>query len=207
MKIIDMAHWDRKEHFTYFRRADYPQFNICANLDITRFLRFVKNNSLPFYFAMLYAATITANTITNFRYRIRDNEVILHERLHPSFTDLNKENDLFKYVTTDMGDDMLAFIKAAQEKARQQKGLFSPDGEERDDLVYLTCIPWLSFTHISHTITLNKDDSIPRISWGKYFCDSEKVLLPLSVQVNHALADGVHIGKYFTELQNYIDTL
>jgi len=77
----------------------------------------------------------------------------------------------------------------------------------RDDLIYITCIPWISFTHLSHTISLNKNDSVPRISWGKYFMENNKVLLPFSVQVNHALVDGIHIGRYFLKLQNYIDNL
>jgi chloramphenicol O-acetyltransferase type A len=208
MDMIDLDRWDRKEHFTYFRSADYPQFNICASLDITRFLDYVKENKLPFYYAMIFVATVSANSITNFRYRIRNDKVVLHDRLHPSFTHLNKENGLFKYVTADMGDDLREFARIAGEKAEQQKGLFAPgDGDERDDLLYLTCIPWVSFTHISHTITLSKDDSIPRISWGKYFSDSGKTLLPFSVQVNHALTDGYHIGQYYTVLQNYFDHL
>lgn len=208
MKMIDIEQWDRKEHYAYFRSVDYPQFNICAHLDITKFLGFVKSSGLPFYYAMIHAATVTANNITNFRYRIRNNEVVLHDHLHPSFTAMNKDNDLFKYVTVDMAGDMSAFAETAQDKARRQTELFG-DGkdEERDDLIYLTCIPWISFTHISHTISLDKNDSIPRISWGKYFSDGDKIMLPLSVQVHHALCDGVHIGKYFTGLQNYIDNL
>lgn len=206
MEIIDLDHWDRKEHYAYFRSVDYPQFNVCANIDVTKFLGFVKKNSLPFYYAMIYAATTEANKITNFRYRIKNNTVTLYDRLHPSFTALNKDNDLFKYVTVDMVGTMSEFAISAQEKAQQQQGLFSA-GEERDDLLYMTCLPWISFTHISHTIKLDKDDAIPRISWGKYFSDGDKKLLPLSVQVNHALCDGVHIGQYINNLQRAIDNL
>lgn len=208
MEVIDLDRWDRKEHFSYFRSADYPQFNICANIDVTSFLAYVKANKLPFYYAMIFAATVSVNKIQNFCYRIRGNSVIRHDRLHPSFTHLNKENGLFKYVTVDMGGDLMEFAGIASETAEKQESLFAAgDSDERDDLLYLTCIPWVSFTHISHTITLNKDDSVPRISWGKYFKDGGKTMLPFSVQVNHALADGYHIGQYFTELQDYIDRL
>jgi chloramphenicol O-acetyltransferase type A len=208
MEVIDLNIWDRKEHFAYFRGTDYPQFNICANIDITKFLEYVKANKLPFYYAMIFAATAAANMNTNFRYRIRGNSVILHERLQPSFTHLDKDTNLFKYVTVDMNGDMKEFAVIAGEKAERQEGLFAPDDhDERDDLLYLTCIPWVSFTHISHTISLNKDDSVPRISWGKYFTEGGKTILPFSVQVNHALADGYHIGQYYNQLQDYIDLL
>lgn len=52
---------------------------------------------------------------------------------------------------------------------------------------------------------MNKEDSIPRISFGKYFKQDNKVLLPYSVQVNHMLLDGIHVGKYIEKLQNFIN--
>jgi chloramphenicol O-acetyltransferase type A len=208
MKIIDLEHWDRREQYAFFRRMDYPQFNICAPIDVTRLYDFVKDSGLPFYYVMIYAATTAANDIVNFRYRIRDGVVIEHDRVHPSFTHMDKGCDLFKYVTADMGGDMPEFIRAAQDKAQRQKGFLGDGNEEsRDDVLYLTCVPWVAFTNISHTISLNKDDSVPRISWGKYYKEGGRTLLPFSVQVNHALADGVHIGKYLDALGAYIESL
>jgi chloramphenicol O-acetyltransferase type A len=49
-------------------------------------------------------------------------------------------------------------------------------------------------------------DSIPRISWGKYFRDDNLIKMPLSVQVHHALMDGFHVGRYFQQVQKYLDT-
>ena len=43
---------------------------------------------------------------------------------------------------------------------------------------------------------MNKNDSVPGISWGKYYNNDGKVLLPFSVQVNHCFADGIHISQY-----------
>jgi chloramphenicol O-acetyltransferase type A len=208
MKYIDIDKWNRKEHFNFFHRMDYPHFNICANLDVTNFLDFVREHELQFYYAMIHASTSITNEIINFRYRIREDKVILHEKIHPSFTDIEEENDLFKLVTVEMKDNVFEFAKYAEEKSINQKEYFALNElVGRDDLIYITCIPWISFTHLSHTISLNKNDSVPRISWGKYFAENSKVLLPFSVQVNHALVDGVHIGEYLSKLQEYIDNL
>lgn len=208
MKYIDMNTWRRKEHFYFFHGMDYPQYNICANIDVTRFLEFVRANKISFYYAMIYAATRIANGIEAFLYRIRKDGVVVHDRLHPSFTDLSENDDQFKYVTVEMKDDLLEFVQAAKVQSLSQKDYFCFDEfAGRDDFVYITCMPWVSFTNMSHTITLNRDDAIPRISWGKYFSDNNHVLLPFSVQVNHALVDGIHVGKYYTELQHYLDNL
>ena len=210
MKQIDLETWNRKDHFMHFSKMDYPQFNICMDIDISNFLIYTKSKRLSFYYSMIYAVSQVLNTIDNFKYRIRDGKVILHEKIHPSFTYINKDanDDLFKIITVDLVDDMAEFEKAAKETSEKQKNLFdSTTSSYRDDLIYITCIPWITFTHVSHPITLNKCDSVPRISWGKYYKCGEKTMLPFSVQVNHALADGFHVGKYIEKLQLYIDEI
>lgn len=74
----------------------------------------------------------------------------------------------------------------------------------RDDLLYMTAIPWVSFTSFQHTIQLQPADSIPRFVWGKFFEEGELLKMPLSVQAHHALMDGVHVGKLYAEVQDYL---
>lgn len=210
MEYIDIENWKRKTHFKFFQSMDYPQFNICMDIDVTNFVKYTKKHGLPFYYAMIYAATTTANQIDNFKYRIRDGKVVLHDTIHPSFTDMDKDenDDLFKMVTVDLTDGMFEFANKAKETSENQQESFVLEKlMGRDDLVYITCIPWISFTHISHTISLNKNDAVPRISWGKYYKQGDKILLPFSVQVHHALTDGVHIGKYVDKLQAFLNAL
>ena len=78
----------------------------------------------------------------------------------------------------------------------QSKPVFE-DEEGRDDFLYLSAVPWVSFTSISHAMHYHPHDSIPRISWGKYFKDGDKTLMPLSLTAHHALVDGRNMGEYF----------
>lgn len=206
MKVIDLNRWERTAHFNFFRRMDYPQYNICVNMDITRFLESIKQQDMPFYYAMIFAATHAINEVEEFRYRIRGEQVILHDFVRPSFTDMPVGSDLFKMVTVDMETSMEAFVVKAEEKSRQQQDPFVVrDVEGRDDLIYITCIPWVSFTSLSHTISFNKDDSVPRLAWGKYYNDGNRMLLPFSVQAHHSFVDGIHIGRYVDRLQVYLN--
>lgn len=208
MKYIDIETWKRREHFRFFHRMDYPQYNICMDIDVTNFLEFVKTKNLSFYYAMIYAVTKSVNETEAFRYRIREDGVVLHDIIHPSFTDagLDPEGELFRMVVVDFTDDMELFDERAKKESDNQQAFILPEKlAGRDDLIYITSIPWISFTHISHTISLNRDDSVPRISWGKYFRREDKVLLPFSVQVNHALVDGLHVGRYVERLQHLLN--
>lgn len=71
MQIVNLATWKRLEHYKFFHGMDYPQYNICMNLDITHFLGRMKDRKLPFYYAMIYASMQVANEIEEFKYRIR----------------------------------------------------------------------------------------------------------------------------------------
>lgn len=206
MKIIDLKTWKRTTHYKFFKRMDYPQYNICVNIDIANFLIRIEERKIPFYYAMIYAATYALNQVEEFRYRIRGEQVILHDTVNPSFTDMSEGTDLFKMVTVNMEKSIADFTRKAKEKADHQTDYFViEDVEGRDDLIYITCLPWVTFTHLSHTISFNKDDSVPRLAWGKYFKEGSKVLLPFSVQAHHSFVDGIHMGKYIDCLQQYLN--
>jgi chloramphenicol O-acetyltransferase type A len=208
MKQIDLAAWERTPHYQFFHRMDYAQYNMSVRLDVTHFKSRCEELGLPFYYAMIYAATTAINQEEAFRYRIHGDQVVLHDRIHPSFTDMTDGSDLFKMVTLDFTDNIRSFSEAARAKSRAQTACFIKEElEGRDDLIFITCIPWVSFTHLSHTISFNKDDAVPRLAWGRYFEENGRLLLPFSVQAHHSFVDGLHMGRYINRLQADLDSL
>ena len=63
---------------------------------------------------------------------------------------------------------------------------------------------YVSYRHISHTDSGNKNNATPLFDWGKFYKKDGKILLPFSVQVHHSFVDGIHIGKLAELLQNYL---
>ncbi len=205
MKFIDMENWNRKKHFNYFKQLDYPQFSVCGNIDITAFLKFIKEKKEPFFISMLYTAVKTANSIKEFRYRIREDKVVEHETVSPSFT-IMTDDEVFSFCTAEFIDGFEAFkADTSSIIEKNKKSALLEDDPNRDDLLYITSIPWVSFTNITHPIHMNPVDSVPRIAWGKYFEENGRIKLPLSVQAHHALIDGAHIGQYFNAIQEVLD--
>lgn len=208
MKKIDLSTWKRSTHYAFFKDMDYPYHNICTNLDITHFLKTVKQKGLPFYYSMLYAAAKALNTIEEFRYRICGDDVILYDRIHPSFTELDKDTELFKIVTVEITDTLEEFVSAARKTSDKQTEYFKfENAVERADLIYFSCIPWITITSVSHPISLSGQDGVPRVTWGKYFKSGDKVMLPFSVQSHHSFVDGLHVGKYIECLQTMLDEI
>ena len=166
MREIDLESWPRREHYRFFMRMDYPQYNLCFDVDVTKLVPFCKERGLSFYYALLYFSTRAANAVEAFRYRARGDKVVVHDALHPSFTDMSKGDDLFRIVTVELSETLEAFVERAAARSREQVHPFDMTGfEGRDDLIYYTSIPWLSFTQLNHTITHDREDSVPRLSW------------------------------------------
>lgn len=201
MKYIDIEKWNRKEHFNFFSKMDYPQFNICSNLDITNIYKYIKENELPFFITILYSVTKAANNVNEFKLRIRDDKVVEHESVSPSFTVLS-EDDTFSFCTSNYIDNYLEFKNQTINEIEKTKNNVNLEDEAgRDDYLFISSIPWVSFTSITHPINLKPVESIPRITWGKFFESDCRYMLPISVQVHHGLVDGIHLGKFFKILE------
>lgn len=204
MRRIDFEIWSRTEHFNVFSGFDHPHFGLCANVDISNFYSFVKERDISFTVATMYIIARAANAIPEFRYRIRAESVVEHEIVHPSGTILADE-DVFSFLTLQYVEDFPKFAAGAAKRiALVRENITLEDEPGQDDLLYMTSIPWVSFTAFMHPLHLDPADSIPRFAWGKFFHEGNSLKMPLSVQAHHALMDGVHMGKYFTEVEDYL---
>ncbi len=93
----------------------------------------------------------------------------------------------------------LKTFNAAGLKAREKyQKLKTFDVESnRVDLIYYSVTPWVSFTSFKHASRFDNTNTVPRIVFGKNFDDGEMLKMPVSVEVHHAMMDGIHVGKYF----------
>jgi chloramphenicol O-acetyltransferase type A len=204
MRHIDMQTWSRREHFKVFSAFDHPHFSLCANVDLTTFYPVVKQRGISFTVAIVYVLARAANAIPEFRYRIRGREVVEHEIVHPSATILTDE-DLFSFCTFDYIENFSEFAaRAAERIAYVKEDPTLKDEPGQDDLLFMSAIPWVSFTSFMHPLHLDPADSVPRFAWGKFFEEGKFLKMPLGVQVHHALMDGVHVGRFYEEVQDYL---
>jgi chloramphenicol O-acetyltransferase type A len=178
---------------------------MCANVDLTTFYPLVKRRGVSFTAATAYVLARAANAIPEFRYRIRPGEVVEHEVVHPNVTILGTD-DVFGFCPLPYVEDFSSFAStAAQQIAFAREHPTLQDEPGRDDWLFMSAVPWVTFTSVTHPIHLQPADSIPRFAWGKFFEDGRRLKMPLSVQVHHGLMDGVHMGRYYGLLQEYLD--
>jgi len=200
-EYLDVTNWARRDLFEFFRDYDRPHFNICTRLDVTRLLNLLRDHpDISVSLAYLYSALRVANEIEPFRYRLKEGKVIVHEVINGGTTVL-LPNESFSYAYFDYQKDFEAFVLAAGESIRRVQAEGSLKPTMRDDLVYFTVLPWVSFTSFAHARTPGRGESVPRIAFGKFTRENERTLLPISVEVHHALMDGLHVGRYLTTFE------
>lgn len=202
-QVIDERNWNRAMHCMAFRNSIEPAFCVTFEVDVTNFLRSMKRQNFSFTIAMVYAVCKCANEIEAFRYRFLDRDIVLFDKIDTAFTYLNEDTELFKVVNVPMQDNLQEYIKIATKIANEQQEYFT--GPLGNDVFQCSPMPWITYTHISHTNSGKKDNATPLFDWGKYYKKEGKMVMPLSVQAHHSFVDGLHMGKFADELQKYMD--
>ncbi len=202
-QIIDEKTWKRAMHCMVFRNSIEPAFCVTFELDITNFLKKIKEQGYSFTIAMVYAVCKCANEIEEFRYRFLEDKVVLFDTIDTAFTYLNPETELFKVVQVSMTDTIQEYIELATKVAKEQTQYFTePLG---NDVFQCSPMPWVTYTHISHTNSGKKGNATPLFDWGKYFEREGRVMMPVSVQAHHSFVDGLHIGRFTEKLQIFMN--
>ena len=132
-----------------------------------------------------------------------NNQIVLFDIIDTAFTYLNPKTNLFKVVNVPFKNNISEYVELATKTAKKQKDYFT--GPLGNDVFQCSPMPWVKYTHISHTNSGKKDNATPLFDWGKYFEKDDKIYIPISVQAHHSFVDGFHIGQFVEKLQKYFD--
>ena len=72
----------------------------------------------------------------------------------------------------------------------------------------VSCVPWVSFTSVGHDTPGPRQMYFPIIVFGRYHEVHDRWMLPFSIMVNHAVADGYHTSMpvSYTHLRTFTET-
>ena len=197
--VVDMSKDPRSGQFAYFRGMTFPFAGLTVEMDITDMM--TARGSRPFFLSLLYAVVRAANAVPQLRRRLaEDGTVVEYDWCPPSYTAM-KPDGVYVYCTVEGDMPYGTFIAEGQRRQREvlERGTLTEDGDARG-FFFVSSLPWLHYSQLEHPM-VSPDDSNPRISWGKYVTVNGRTTLPVSLFVNHALADGLHISRFFRNLE------
>ncbi|UYW01104.1 chloramphenicol acetyltransferase [Flavobacterium agricola] len=206
MKEIDLANWNRKEHFEFFSAMNEPFFGLVQNLDATIAYKHCKTNGIAFFAYYLHCALQAINAVENLRYRIVDGKPVVFDSIDASTTIMRDDKTFgFSFIKYDSNFTTFKQI-VVDEVARVQQtpGLFTRN-DFKENLIHFSAIPWVNFTSLSHARSFTHPDSCPKVSIGKLVENNGRYEFAVAVHAHHGLADGYHLGLFFEEFQKMLD--
>lgn len=196
----------RRAQFEHFRNFRDPTVGLTAEVDITHLRQRCKTEDWPFFLTLLYCAVGAANAVPELRRRIEGDQVVEYDHCLSSHT-VARENGTYTYCDLDCAGPFAEYLPRAQaEVERQLSRNDLDDGDEVGRMFFVSSVPWVSFTGL-HLPVAEPPGSNPAITFGKFFQRDGRVLLPVDLTVHHALVDGLHISRFFEEMQRRVEEI
>ena len=206
-RTLDIATWNRRHHFEFFKYAEEPFFNLCTEVDVTELYDATLSSTKgSFFLASLWFSLKAANETLPFRYRMDGDAVRVFDRVDAGSTIL-RDDQTFGFGYFEYEPEFELFAGKGLEEIDRVRARTGDLGEQtnRLDRIYYSVIPWVSFSSFSHARNRNERDSIPRIVFGKHHQSDGARKLPISVEVHHALVDGLDVAQFLERLQGHLD--
>ena len=212
-RTIDMTTYPRKEHFDHFRNMEYPFVTMTVQVDISDWIVRLKKAGAPLFLCFQYAVAQAANRVPEFRQRIVDDGIIEYEHCNPSYT-VALPDETYRYCMVNTNQPLKDYLEEA--KVKQDRALHAEHLEEEGEAMshlFTSCVPWQDFTGGTMPYP-DAHFSIPNVVWGKYktepylaledgkVLEKKKTTIPVVIFVNHALIDGLHISKFYSNLDD-----
>lgn len=203
---IDLETWPRAAQFRFFRTYDRPHYATTTRIDVTHLIGRKLEGVSP-YRACLFAIGAGLHAVPELKMRFRGDQVVQHDMITLSMT-VPTHAGSFSYGYVPFVGDFPAFDAQARSLIASvaEGGMLDANSGERDDLAYLSCMPWLDYTAINNALP-GPDDCIPRVSWGKFVDHGGRWDMAMTLEVHHALVDGLQVGAYFLAVQAALDAI
>lgn len=202
--IVDLAAWPRAAQFHFFRTYEKPHYAVTSRLDVSHILG-RKVGGISAYRSCLYAIGAGLHAVPELCMRFRGDQVVRHDMVTLSMS-VPTDAGSFGYAYVPYMADFAAFEAQAKtlidDAARG--GSLNANSGERDDLAYLSCMPWLDYTSINNALP-GPEDCIPRVTWGKFADQGGRWDMAMTLEVHHALVDGAQVGAYFAAVQDALE--
>ena len=206
-RYIDMEHYERIEHFRYFLSMPYPYVGVTVDTDVTDTVRFCRERGCSFYLTFLHAAARAADRVPELRRRIREGKIVEYDACPTSHTELCADGT-YCYCTLRHGlpfDEYIVYAEAERQRRRLEGSL--REDADAESMYFISTLPWLHYSALIQPVA-GGEESNPRVTWGAFAPDgADRLQMPVTLLVHHALADGSHIAQFYEALRAELSDL
>lgn len=202
-KELNFDKWERKEHFAHYNNQINCMFNLTSTIDVTLLKEIVSANNLKFYQTFIYIVTNAVNQSKEFKLGRNEQGCLgYYDKVSASYLLFHDDDKTFTSAFTEYEENFQQFYKriiSDCQRFEQVKGFKAIEAPANSFPV--SCLPWVKFTGFNLNLPLNNSYFAPIITWGRYEYENGKLEMPVSIQINHAAADGYHVAMLLNSIQ------
>ena len=201
---INMTDWDRQQYFYYFTKMLPTGYSMTVEMDITETYEAIKQRKKHFFAAYLYTTLKQLASQKEFRITTIDGKLGYFDVLHPSFALLHEDDKTMSNMWIAYEDSFLEFsgrYEADMAKYKDNHGIVAKSVPPPVNSCMIGMVPWIEFTHYCPIPYGQSDCYFPVIQAGRYFIRDGRRLMPYSITVHHAVADGYHVSAFLDGVQ------
>ena len=204
-KKLEKDTWERASAFKHFMKELRCVMSMTVELDITDFLSTLHEKEYSFYPAMMWVVCRAVNRREEFRMGYDQNgNVGVWKEVSPYYAHFYKEDEKFVKLVTEYSADFSVFYQRFLEDKRRYQQFrefqFQPIPPNTFDV---SCLPWVHYQCFDIHVFDSGTYLAPVVTWGKYLeNDKGRITMPLSMNIHHAVADGFHLSRFFSDVED-----
>ncbi|MBQ5328905.1 MAG: chloramphenicol acetyltransferase [Oscillospiraceae bacterium] len=206
-QVVDIENWSRGKLFSHY--MDYMRIvlSLTVEIDVTPLKKYSGKTGLGFYPLMIWAVSKVINSHDEFKFGWNEKgELIKWDFVSPSYTVFHKEDENFTKMLTEYSDDIFEFCKRVDKDRKEHENERAIVKNHPANFFDVSCLPWVKYKHFDMHVFDEGKFLAPVVTWGKYEEENGKLMMPLSMNINHAVADGFHLSRFFNEVQEIINS-
>ena len=207
-KVIDKEKYYRKDVFRHFSEDCKCSTSVTSRIDVTALKEYSRRTGTKFYINFLYLLAKVLNSRDDYKmgYLWQTDTLICYDKINPAQYIFHDDTETCTPVYTEYFEDYKTFYEncsADIEKAKQNReyGLDTANHPNWFDASYIS---WLSYDSLNVELPDGHLFFAPIINWGRYREENGRFMMPVTVRLNHAIADGYLVAKVFKLLEQEI---
>ena len=208
-RVIDKSTYYRSGVFRHFSEDCKCSMSMTARLDVTALAAYSEASGTKFSLNFLYLLSRTLNSREDYRmgWLWQTEELICYEVIHPTQYLFHEDTETCTPVYSRYCEDYDAFYRAAAEDLERaaQTREYALDAAGHPNWFDASYIPWLSYDALHLELPDGYLFFAPIVNWGRWREEGGRLMMPVSVRLNHAVADGFLLANVFRLLQKEID--
>ena len=204
-KVIDKETYYRKGVFRHFSEDCKCSTSMTARIDVTDLVAYSKRTKTKFYINFLYLLSKVLNSREDYRmgYLWQTNELICYDVINPTQYVFHEDTETCTPVYSQYREDYETFYADALRDVEKAKNTreYLLDTANHPNWFDASYISWLSYDSLNIELPDGYLFFAPIVNWGRYREEGGKLMMPVTVRLNHAIADGYLIANVFRLLE------